>query len=93
MFTGREQRQDPYPEESGAFRFWHLTVAFVGGAIAGAAAALLTTPVTGRESREHLKRFAARSRDALARTPGYVRQGLLRGKHRAQELVDERLGR
>jgi gas vesicle protein len=41
-------------KEQGSFTGSQLTVAFLGGALAGAAVAILTAPRSGRETREQL---------------------------------------
>lgn len=54
------------------FTAGHLAIAFLAGAAAGAITALLTTPKSGRESREVLREFAADARKRAAAGMGRV---------------------
>jgi gas vesicle protein len=58
--------------DNGRYGGAHLLVAFVAGAAAGAAVALLTTPKTGRESREQMRAWAADLGDKASRAAGAV---------------------
>lgn len=81
-----------YREEN-RFSFGHLAIAFFTGALTAVAATLLTTPITGRESRAHVRRLAQRGKDALARTPDAIRRGLRRTQRRAEDIEEELSGR
>lgn len=51
----------------------HLVAAFLGGAAAGAAVALLTAPRSGRESRDRMRSYVEHRRDDATRLPSAVR--------------------
>lgn len=51
-----------------------VLLAFVAGAAAGAIAALLTAPKSGRETREDLKAFGKSLSETATRVPTAVRQ-------------------
>jgi len=51
----------------------HLLLAFVAGAAAGAAVALLTTTRTGKENREKLGEWARRAQDEAAKAAPELR--------------------
>lgn len=63
--------------EKRGFSAGQITLAFLGGAAAGAAAALLTAPQSGSETREQLGDYVRRGKK-------YVR----RGKKRAERLPE-----
>ena len=58
--------------ESRGFTVGHLVIAFLAGATAGAVAALLTAPKSGRESRAALREFAADARRRATAGAGRV---------------------
>ena len=51
----------------------HLLLAFVAGAAAGAAVALLTSPRTGKENREKLAEWARRAQEEAAKAAPNLR--------------------
>lgn len=63
----------------------HLLMAFLGGAVAGVAIALLTAPQSGRETRETLKEWGREARDRAGRLPHAMREASSRGTHAARE--------
>ena len=69
----------------------HLLAAFLGGAIAGAAIALLTTPQSGRETREQIRGLSGEVRDKAGRIPHAVRDASVRATHAAREAFSEAL--
>jgi gas vesicle protein len=69
----------------------HLLIAFLAGAAAGAAAAYLTTPRSGRESREQLKGWAGDVREKTARVPHAVREAYARASEAAKQAFAEAL--
>jgi gas vesicle protein len=50
-----------------------VILAFAGGAIAGAATALLLAPMSGSETRGNIKRFAVDTKDRLATKAGSIK--------------------
>jgi len=67
----------------------HLLVAFVAGAAAGAAVALLTTPKTGRESREQIRTWAADLGEKASRASGAVQSAYGRATEAAKEAFSQ----
>jgi len=59
-----------------------VTLAFLGGALAGAAAALLLAPKTGLETREQIKTFANSTKDKVARAPRAIKEASLGAKEK-----------
>jgi gas vesicle protein len=70
--------------ESG-FSGMGVLMAFIGGAAAGAAAALLLTPKTGIETRENLRKIAGDAKDKVARAPKALREAYAQGAEVAKE--------
>ena len=52
-----------------------ILFAFVGGALAGAAASSLFMPMSGPETRRKLKDIAAKTKDQVGRVPGALAKG------------------
>jgi gas vesicle protein len=52
----------------------HLFIALLGGAAAGAAAAYLTAPRSGAESRRRIQAMAEDTRDTVGRVPDALRK-------------------
>ncbi len=77
-----------HDEDVKRYSFGHLAIAFFGGALAAVAATLLTTPITGRESRAHVVRLAKRGKVVLAQAPDVIRRGLRRGKRGIKAYVE-----
>lgn len=50
-----------------------VILAFAGGAIAGAATALLLAPMSGSETRDNIKRLAGEGKDKLIKTAGDIK--------------------
>ena len=69
----------------------HIMMAFLGGAIAGAAIAFLTAPQSGRETRESLKGWTREARDRAGRLPHAVREASTRATQAAREAFTESL--
>jgi gas vesicle protein len=55
------------------FNSAHLLLAFLGGAVTGAAVAYLTTPKSGAETRQWISESLASRRDEIARLPPALR--------------------
>jgi gas vesicle protein len=68
-----------------------LTLAFLLGAAAGAAVALLFAPAAGRETREFLARKAREGQDTAAELAKEVVQVVERGKEAFQQAREEAL--
>ncbi len=51
-----------------------ILMAFLAGASAGAVAALLLAPASGRETRQRLREVTGRGSDQIRRFPGAVKQ-------------------
>jgi len=83
--------KDDIFEENTRYGLGHLIVVFVTGALAGAVTALLTSPFTGKEGREHLRHLAQKGRSKLAKAPDAVRTAFLRGRRRGGEILEEGL--
>jgi len=59
--------------DNGRYGGAHLLIAFVAGAAAGVAVALLTAPQTGRETRAQVRGWAEDLGTKTARIPGAVK--------------------
>jgi gas vesicle protein len=66
----RDDTSTPRP----GFNFGQLLLALIGGAAAGAAAAYLTAPRPGDETRRRLQAAADDTRDTVARVPLALRK-------------------
>lgn len=84
-----QQGEEKMFEQSDRFSTGHVILAFFVGALSGVAAALLTAPMTGKETREHIGRFARRSKDRIADLPKAVRDRLIKGKEETRDIMDE----
>jgi gas vesicle protein len=51
----------------------HILLAFLGGAAAGAAVALLTAPRSGRETREQISDYLEAGKEKTRQLPGAVK--------------------
>jgi gas vesicle protein len=69
----------------------HLLIAFLAGAAAGAVAAYLTAPRSGRETRENLKEWAGDVRGKAARVPHAVREAYSKASEAAKSAFVEAL--
>lgn len=67
----------------------HVLMAFLGGAMAGVAIALLTAPQSGRETRELLKEWSREARERAGRLPHAVREASSRASHAARDAFAE----
>jgi len=65
-----------------------ILLAFMLGAVAGAAVALLYTPVTGRETREFLGEKAREGRDRAADAAAKGRDYLNQGRETLSNAID-----
>jgi gas vesicle protein len=61
--------QEEPMEKSGKFGTGHIIVAVLGGALAGAAAALLVAPKSGRETRRQLGGYLETAKEKVALIP------------------------
>lgn len=59
--------------ESHGYSGAQLAMAFLGGAAAGAAVAMLTTPKTGQETREQIGSYVRRGKQKTERLPDVVK--------------------
>ena len=50
-----------------------VILAFTGGAIAGAATALLLAPMSGSDTRDEIKRLAGDTKDKVIKTAGEIK--------------------
>ncbi len=66
-----------------------LILAFLGGAVAGAAAALLTTPKSGRETRELLTDAAQRNAERTKHLPEAVKVASTAAREAFSEVMHE----
>lgn len=77
-------------EEKTTYSIGHVVIAFVTGALAGVATALLTSPITGRQSRDYLGRLAGRSKDTLSRAPEMIRRTFGKGKEQVEDYPEQK---
>ena len=70
----------------------HLLVAFVAGAAAGAAVALLTAPQSGRESREQVRAWASDLGEQASRATGAVQSAYGRAAGAAKDAFTQAMG-
>lgn len=76
--------------EGNTYGAGHLVAAFLGGAAAGAAIALLTAPRSGRENREQIRGFVKERSDEVARLPKAVKAASGAAKEAfAQSLAEQ----
>ena len=68
-----------------------LFLAFLAGAVAGAAVALLTAPQSGRETRDRLKDLAKDAAGKAARVPPSLHEAYARAAQAAREAFIETL--
>jgi len=66
-----------------------IFVAFLGGALAGATAALLLAPSTGEETRGKIKSLAANSKDKVARVPKALKSAYEQASEVAKDAFSE----
>ena len=75
-------------DQAGRYGTGHIALAVVGGALAGAAVALLVAPKSGRETRRQLEGYLDTARERASRVPEALRSAGLAVKDRiAQESV------
>lgn len=65
-------------------------LAFLSGALVGAAVALLLAPQSGQESREQLRRYARRAEDDLRELAGKASETLETAVEKGREFVQEK---
>ena len=70
----------------------HLLIAFVAGAAAGAAVALLTAPKSGRESRAQVRAWAGDLGQKASRASGAVHDAYGRAADAAKDAFSQALG-
>ena len=68
-----------------------LMLAFLAGAVTGAAVALLATPQSGQQARESLKGWAHDAQGKATKVPVAVRQAYSRASAAAKEAFNESL--
>ncbi len=69
----------------------HMALAFLAGAAAGAVAAVLSAPQSGRETREQVRKWAQDVGDKATHVPGAVRQASSRAFEAARGAFRESL--
>jgi len=69
----------------------HLMLAFIAGAVGGAAVALLTAPQPGGETRETLRGWAGDAQGQATRIPHALQQAYRRASVAAKEAFTEAL--
>lgn len=72
MFWAKKQENE-MKEQTTGFNGMHVFLAFVGGAAAGAAVALLTTPKSGPQLRTDIERELEHGRDQAKALPSAVK--------------------
>ncbi len=77
--------------ESNRYGGAHLLIAFLAGAAAGAVAAYLTAPRSGRELRQDLREWAGDVREKATRVPHAVRAAYSRASEAAKTAFVEAL--
>ena len=65
-----------------------ILLAFLVGAVAGAAVALLYAPATGRETREYLGERAREGRDRATQAAEKGRQAITQGRETLNSAID-----
>jgi gas vesicle protein len=86
------QRQNP-AEKAGRFHTGHLVLAILGGALAGAAVALLVAPKSGRETRHQLEGYLDTAKETVSRIPEALRNaGQAAQETMAQEYLISKKG-
>lgn len=73
----------------GGFSGSQLALAFLAGAAAGAAVALLTAPRTGAETRDQIRHFAARNRDRATSMPKALKGAALAARDAFNVALEE----
>ena len=68
-----------------------LLLAFTGGMVAGAAAALLTAPRAGKDTRRLIGQTAQRQKEAVSRIPKALREAYVAGSEAAASAYTESL--
>jgi len=76
-------------ERQQGFSGFGLFLAFLGGAAAGAGAALLLAPVTGKEARERLMMLASTGRQKVSRVPQALKSAYSQAAEAAKETFSE----
>lgn len=67
----------------------HLLIAFLAGAATGAAVALLTAPLPGREARESVRDWAKEAQGRVERVPRAVRSAYTEAARAARDAFVE----
>jgi gas vesicle protein len=75
--------------EREGFSGFGIFLAFLGGAAAGAAAALLFAPMTGEETRDKLIGMANASKDKVARMPKALKSAYSQATEVARDAFSE----
>jgi len=70
-----------------------LMLAFLAGAVTGAAVAFLATPQTGAQTRESLRGWAHDAQDKAGRVPNAMRHAFSRASAAAREAFTDALRR
>ena len=71
--------------EREGFGGFSVLMAFLGGATAGAVAALLLTPKNGEETREQLRRIANTAKDKVVKAPRAIKEAYSQGAEVAKD--------
>jgi gas vesicle protein len=68
---------------------WGIFFAFLGGAVAGAAAGLLLAPVSGEEAREKLLDIANQGKDKVTKVPRAIASAYTQAAEVAKDAFNE----
>ena len=71
------------------FSGFGVFLAFLGGAVAGAAVAMLVTPASGEETRNKIKSLANNSKDKVARVPKALKSAYSQASEVAKDAFNE----
>ncbi len=66
-----------------------VALAFIGGATAGAIAAILLAPKSGKETRTELREFASHGAEQMGRLPAAIKEAYSHGADSAKESFTE----
>lgn len=75
--------------EKEGFSGFGVFLAFLGGAVAGAAVAMLVTPTTGEEARNKIKDLATNSKDKVQRMPKALKSAYAQASDVAKDAFNE----
>jgi gas vesicle protein len=79
--------------EKQGFSLGQITLAFLGGAAAGAAVAVLTTPQSGEQTRQQLGRYARRGKERVEHLPERAQEAMDSASHAARDAFESALAK